>query len=481
MLEAFDLTSSGSVTGLAAPLVVGTEPLGIIVVIDIEHRGFTQAEMEMVRTFSAQAAVAVYNSRLFEFEAQSRREAEVLRRVAERLAHHGDMNDALTDITKMIRPLFGVSRAQFAIVDRATLGMPPAEDEAGGSGRCCGHGVAPGRQRRRTDHHHARGRGQGHRRAARWRRGVMRSPWRPYQEETSAGAVLALFLEHEDVHFSSRTRDLAEALSKQVALALENAYYFAEAQRRAGDLETIFRISQAVGSSLDIKVVLNRVLDVVQKIFGADAVSLMTYESQKRIIETAMARGMVSSEMLHFASRQARMFPGRVFESGTPAKIDELDTTVGEFANEAVRQGLHSALCVPLLARARSVGVLTVLSTESCMYTQEDMGLLRTFASQAALAIDTADLYGREHNVATVLQSSLLPETLPDFPEMATSVVYQAAGDEADIGGDYYDVFRAADGRSDSSHRGCVRQGHHRCDQDLDDQVHDSRTCGCRA
>jgi GAF domain-containing protein len=446
MLDAFQLEASESVTGLAAPLTVGSEALGIVVVIDVEHRGFSQAEMEMVRTFSAQAAVAVYNSRLFEHESQSRREAEVLRRVAERLARHGQMSEALTDISKMIEPLFDVACAEYAIIDRPSLAMPPAEDPASERLLLRAWGRAmiayPGEQITTI------GRGEDKVVDA-----VLES--REAREVTlatvprgdAAGAVIALYLEVEDVHFSARTRHLAEALSKQVALALENAYYFAEAQRRAGDLETIFRISQAVGSSLDIKVVLNRVLDVVQKIFGADAVSLMTYDPQRRMIKTAMARGLISSEMLHFECSPGEDVPGRVFESGRPAKIDELDTTVGKYAEEAAGQGLHSALCVPLLARAHSVGVLTVFSDETAMYTQEDMGLLRTFASQAALAIDTADLYGREHGVASVLQDSLLPERLPEFPEVATSAVYKPAGDEAEIGGDYYDVFRAADGR----------------------------------
>jgi serine phosphatase RsbU (regulator of sigma subunit) len=48
--------------------------------------------------------------------------------------------------------------------------------------------------------------------------------------------------------------------------------------------------------------------------------------------------------------------------------------------------------------------------------------------------------------VATVLQDSLLPETLPAFPEIETSTVYQAAGEEGEIGGDYYDVFRGSGG-----------------------------------
>ena len=60
---------------LTAPLISGHEALGVIVVLRRENEPVTEAESEMVRTFSAQAAVAVHNSRLFETETESLRVA----------------------------------------------------------------------------------------------------------------------------------------------------------------------------------------------------------------------------------------------------------------------------------------------------------------------------------------------------------------------------------------------------------------------
>jgi serine phosphatase RsbU (regulator of sigma subunit) len=112
-----------------------------------------------------------------------------------------------------------------------------------------------------------------------------------------------------------------------------------------------------------------------------------------------------------------------------------------------VSAGFESMLAVPLLARGRSVGVLTVFSEEPDAFDEEDMELLQTFAAQASLAIDTARLYGREHRVATVLQASIVPERLPKLPGIDAASVYRPAGVEAEIGGDYYDLFPAPDGR----------------------------------
>ena len=70
----------------------------------------------MVRTFSAQAAVAVHNSRLFAIETESRRVAEGLRALAERLVRGGGPPNSLSDVETAVAELFGGMSAVFAIV-----------------------------------------------------------------------------------------------------------------------------------------------------------------------------------------------------------------------------------------------------------------------------------------------------------------------------------------------------------------------------
>jgi serine phosphatase RsbU (regulator of sigma subunit) len=265
----------------------------------------------------------------------------------------------------------------------------------------------------------------------------------PIALESDHGAVLIVTFDSDQV--SRRDIELAEAVGNEIALSFDNAFFYQQALTRADNLETVFRISQTVGSSLEVKVVLDRVLDVVQKILSADAVALMTYDARLRTMSTEMARGAVSPSIVERMFKPGDDIIGYVFESGEPVSLRDMSETMGGIAGDAARHGLQSMLAVPLLARGRSLGVLTVFSASEGAFGEEDMNLLRTFASQAALAIDTARLYSREHEVASVLQRSLLPEALPNFPELEAASVYEPAGGEAEIGGDYYDLFRAPD------------------------------------
>ncbi len=440
------LAPGTELTGLAAALRVGRGAVGVVAVYETDRRAFTEAERAMVRAFSAQAAVAVRNSRLFEMEAAARREAETLRAAAELLVRPVGIEVAIGDVNALAREILDADWVGFAIMDRGELGIAPAADAAEETALLRVWGrlavdentlatVIGGLGEDDALDDFLTNRGGGELLLATATRGGL------------PGAVLAYMRSAaRNTPFGDKERRLADGFAAQVSLALDIAYNYDRARGRAANLETIFRISQAVGSSLQIKVVLNRVLDVVQKIFSADAVSLMTIDSTTSGITTAMARGLVSQDMVRFKCAPGDDIAGAVFSSGKPQCIDDLESTVGRLARLAVRQGLHAAIAVPLLARGRSLGVLTVFATDVAIYTEEDMELLHTFASQAALAIDTAEMYSREHNVASVLQASILPESLPDFEEVETSTIYLAAGDEAEIGGDYYDMFRFPDG-----------------------------------
>ena len=427
---------------LMAPLVWGGETLGMVVVLRRVDAILGDAECEMVRTFSAQAAVAVHNSRLFAVETESRRIAEGLRAVAEHLVRAGGLPHALADVAETVTDLFDAHVAQFAIIDRTALGLPPARDR-GAESAMLGFSL---RALARSDAHRPVLIRPGDDDAADEMMGhhdVKELLVVPVGLESDHGAVLILGFDTD--YASRRDIELAETVSNEIALSFDNAFFYQQALTRADNLETVFHISQAVGSSLEVKVVLDRVLDVVQKILSADAVALMTYDARRRTISTEMARGAVSPAMVEHVTSPGDDVVGYVFESGEPVAFRDMHENMGGIAGDAARHGLRSMLAVPLLARGHSIGVLTVFAVNEGSFSDEDMNMLQTFASQASLALDTARLYSREHDVATVLQRSILPGALPQFPEIEAASLYEPAGGESEIGGDYYDVFRAQD------------------------------------
>lgn len=437
--------------GVVVPLVMGRDVLGVIVVLAPGHRAFTEAQIETVRAFSANAAVAVRNSRLFEHEHLSRTEAEALRDVAEQIVRPANLGPALEKSARIAADLLEMEGCTLAVRGREQLGLAPAPDARAEADLLRAWALAAprpdGGDAPRFDPVPIPEVAAVPGLAALLGPGVGSALLIPLVQGAAARGVLALTDRAPGRAPTSRQAALAGTIGKELSLAIRNAHLLQQARSRAANLETVFRISQAVSSELQINVVLNRVLDVVQKIFTADAVALMSYDQTRRVISTSMARGVSNREMLYFEAAPGVDIPGQVFETRTPSSHGDLTRMSTPLARLATSQGLHSVIAVPLLARGKSIGVLAVYGRDADAFSGEDMELLLTFASQAALAIDTASLYGREHTVASVLQAAIIPERIAPVPGLRIGSFYLPAGAEAEIGGDYYDVFTTRDGR----------------------------------
>ena len=139
---------------------------------------------------------------------------------------------------------------------------------------------------------------------------------------------------------------------------------------------------------------------------------------------------------------------GRVLRTGRPELVAEISKPLlEEAARDAEHReilqnlGIESYLIVPLVARGRTLGAVTLVSAESgWRYGPADLELAEELARRAALAVDNARLYRERSETAHALQGSLLPSGFPDVPGVEVGLRYLPAG-EADVGGDFYDVF----------------------------------------
>ena len=98
---------------------------------------------------------------------------------------------------------------------------------------------------------------------------------------------------------------------------------------------------------------------------------------------------------------------------------------------------------MPLVARGRRIGVLTLLSDTAFSdrpFDTGDLKLAEEIARRAALAIENARLYRVQRDIAGTLQRALLPEHLPSIPGARLGAAYTAFGEGVEAGGDFYDV-----------------------------------------
>ncbi|WP_069817570.1 SpoIIE family protein phosphatase [Streptomyces sp. TP-A0874] len=101
---------------------------------------------------------------------------------------------------------------------------------------------------------------------------------------------------------------------------------------------------------------------------------------------------------------------------------------------------------LPLVARNRVIGMLTLGKPSGEHFRQEILELAEDLSRRAALALDNARLYSERTAISQSLQRSLLPPELPAVPGVEVEVVYRAAGEGNEVGGDFYDVFPISDG-----------------------------------
>ncbi len=107
---------------------------------------------------------------------------------------------------------------------------------------------------------------------------------------------------------------------------------------------------------------------------------------------------------------------------------------------------LRSAAVVPMIARGRPIGAITLATSDpGRSLTERDVAVLSRLAGKCALAVENARLYAGARDLALTLQASLLPPDLPRIPGVRMAARYRPAGAGLEVGGDFYDVFALED------------------------------------
>lgn len=128
--------------------------------------------------------------------------------------------------------------------------------------------------------------------------------------------------------------------------------------------------------------------------------------------------------------------------------IDHWTQQDPERAALSVRYGFHSLMVVPIRARGVTLGIaIFVRHRRSERFEDDDLVLAEEIVARAAVSIDNARLYTREHATALTLQRSLLPWRLPRQAAVDVATRYLPADSGVAVGGDWFDVIRLSGSR----------------------------------
>ncbi|MBC7250702.1 MAG: GAF domain-containing protein [Anaerolineae bacterium] len=195
--------------------------------------------------------------------------------------------------------------------------------------------------------------------------------------------------------YDEHDRDLLTAIASQVAIALQNAHLYEEAQRRATQLAAAAEVARDATAILELNQLLDETVHLISEQFGFyhAGVFLVDERGQYAVLRAASSEG--GKRMLE---RGHKLRVGQVGIVGYVAATGEprIALDVGEDAAHFVNPDLpetRSEMALPLISRGRVIGVLDVQSTQPGAFSDEDVAILRTMADQLATAIENARLF----------------------------------------------------------------------------------------
>src|ERR1051325_451561 len=210
-----------------------------------------------------------------------------------------------------------------------------------------------------------------------------------------------------------------QQVARQVAVAVDNALNFEQAQSGQQQLETerdrlglLLEITNAVVSTLDLHDLLNTVSASLKRLVPHEYASISLYDPeterlQIHALDFSISKGLLTEGLWVPVEGSPT---GRAMKTGTPIFVTRGD--IQQFGPDIARrildEGLTSAYCLPLISHGRPLGTLVVASLHEEKFPERDAELLRHIANQIAIAVENAVAFRRVADRAKRLREEKL-------------------------------------------------------------------------
>lgn len=229
--------------------------------------------------------------------------------------------------------------------------------------------------------------------------------------------------------------------------------------RLSAQVELLASVTETMAGTLDEEEVLRGLVQALVPTLG-DWASVQLYDARGTTRRVKMHhRDPANAPYALLAGRRmpeavSEESPSRRIARGEPHVLmpevtpERLATLVPDPSTRDLltRMGVHSLVAVPLPGRDGVLGsIVLVNSSGSPRFNEDDVAVALEVGRRAGIALQTAELFARQRDLATELQRSMLTEP-PEPGHTEIAVRYVAAAQEAQVGGDWYDAFVQTDG-----------------------------------
>ncbi|PWR16926.1 stage II sporulation protein E [Micromonospora sicca] len=235
---------------------------------------------------------------------------------------------------------------------------------------------------------------------------------------------------------SAYARPLAVLAAERLSLHLENDRLRRADVRRSAWLTFLAEASELLAQSLDVELTMALIPQLVVPRLGQWCAVHTTDEWGRLRLAAASHADESVLPQLH-----------KVLQETGPDSIQARLREASRSASQVPLGAPMEGFAVPLIARGQRLGTLAVGRHQRHRHDPDEVSVLEDVARRAALAIENARIHAERRRVAQTLQQSLLPPVLPVVEGIGFAAEYVPTGDDAEVGGDFYDVVPLPDGR----------------------------------
>ena len=210
----------------------------------------------------------------------------------------------------------------------------------------------------------------------------------------------ALILSFKEYHrFQPEEISICEQAASLIALAFEKFKAVERAQQRAATSETLRKAGAAVTETLETDETVARILEQLKQVIPYDTASVQLLNEDE--LEIIGGSGFADPKIV---IGMRFPVPGNnpntiVMQTGKPYLLPDIGDLYSQFKSPP-HDHIHSWLGVPLIFQDRVIGLLTIDSTMTNQFTQENITLVAAFADQVSVALENSRIYEKAQNQA---------------------------------------------------------------------------------
>ena len=264
----------------------------------------------------------------------------------------------------------------------------------------------------------------------------------PIMRKSKIQGVIEVFNKRCGTDFNDSDLETMNALGDQIALAIANAKLIRRARRKTAVAESLNEVSKLMSGTLELEELLNIIVEQVSRLVSVDIATIYIVNPQDGSIEDIVSKGVPDTLKQKLPMKIGEGICGLVAKNGETVVVNDVSENTQYLS---LCPDIKSEIALPLKSQGKVIGVFNVESETLNGYAQDDIELLETFASQAAVSIERAMLYEKaieqkaledELGIARRIQSTFLPKKNPvidGFDIAGVNIPSEA------VGGDYYD------------------------------------------